>query len=92
MMRYALALAALALGLFVVPTGHSLAEASRIETDANLVTALDLSDSIMRHEEWIEFDGLARAVTDREFLSAITEGPLGRIGFAVFGPTVAITG
>jgi hypothetical protein len=53
-------------------------------TDANLVTALDVSDSIMRHEEWLEFDGLAKAVTSGAFLDAIAGGTHGRIGFAVF--------
>jgi hypothetical protein len=53
-------------------------------TDANLVTALDVSDSIMRHEEWLEFEGLAKAVTSAAFLDAIAGGTHGRIGFAVF--------
>jgi hypothetical protein len=55
-----------------------------IRTDANLVTALDVSDSIMRHEEWLEFEGLAKAVTSAALLDAIAHGQHGRIGFAVF--------
>jgi hypothetical protein len=55
-----------------------------LRTDAVLVTALDVSDSIMRHEEWLEFEGLARAVTDPAFLKAVAAGPHGGIGFAVF--------
>jgi hypothetical protein len=53
-------------------------------TDANLVTALDVSDSIMRHEEWLELQGLATAVTSAAFLDAIAGGTYGRIGFTVF--------
>jgi hypothetical protein len=52
--------------------------------DVNVVTALDASDSMMRHEEWIEFDGLARAVSDTAFLAAIQAGVHHRIGFAAF--------
>jgi hypothetical protein len=52
-------------------------------TDANLVTALDVSDSIMRHEEWIEFAGMAHAIESDGFLDAVAAGSHGRIGFAV---------
>lgn len=55
-----------------------------VSVDANLVTALDASDSVMRHEEWIEVVGLLRAVSHPEFLAAIRAGPRGRIGFAAF--------
>jgi Ca-activated chloride channel family protein len=53
-------------------------------TDANLVTALDVSDSITRHDEWLEFDGMARAVVDPRFLEVVFSGRHGRIGFAVY--------
>jgi Protein of unknown function (DUF1194) len=52
-------------------------------TDANLVTALDVSDSIMRHEEWLEFTGISHAIQSDDFLDAATAGRHGRIGFAV---------
>jgi hypothetical protein len=52
-------------------------------TDANLVTALDVSDSIMRHEEWLEVEGLAKAVVSPAVLDAIAGGRHGGIGFAV---------
>lgn len=52
--------------------------------DANLVTALDVSDSIMRHEEWIEFDGMIRSVSHPAFLAAVQAGRHHRVGFAVF--------
>lgn len=57
--------------------------AAQPATDANLVTALDVSDSIMRHDEWIQFDGIARAIVDPAFLRAIARGPHGRVGFSV---------
>jgi hypothetical protein len=52
--------------------------------DVNVVTALDASDSMMRHEEWIEFDGMARAVSEAAFLAAVQPGVHHRIGFAAF--------
>ena len=52
--------------------------------DANLVTALDVSDSIMRHEEWIEFDGMLRAISHPDFLVAVQAGVHRRVGFAAF--------
>lgn len=75
----ALAAAWLAAALACLP-------AARAEhaVDANLVTALDLSDSIMRHEEWIELDGIRRAVSHPDFLAAILAGRHRRIGFAAF--------
>jgi hypothetical protein len=59
-------------------------EPRSVRTDANLVTALDVSDSMMRHEAWIGFDGIIRAVVAPAFLEAIAQGRYGRIGFAVF--------
>nr|WP_247887443.1 DUF1194 domain-containing protein [Azospirillum sp. SYSU D00513] len=53
------------------------------ETDVNIVTALDVSDSIGRHEEFLQQHGTAVALTDPAFLAAATAGPRGRIGFAV---------
>lgn len=83
-MYYALPVAVLAIGLLVPSPACASAPEVGSETDANLITALDLSDSIMRHEEWIEFEGLARAVERREFLRAVAGGRSGRVGFAVF--------
>jgi Protein of unknown function (DUF1194) len=53
-------------------------------TDANLVTALDLSDSIMRHEQWLQFSGMAGAIESEAFLETIAQGRRRRIGFLVF--------
>ena len=54
------------------------------KTDANLLTALDVSASIFRHQEWLQYVGLARAVRDPDFLAAATAGVQHRIGFAVY--------
>ena len=58
--------------------------AEAVPVDAALATGIDLSDSIMRHEEWLQFEGIARAVEDPVFLSAATSGPYRRVSFAVF--------
>jgi hypothetical protein len=76
----ALAFLVFAFALVRPPPGHALETA--VDTDANIVTALDVSDSIMRHEEWIELDGLIRAVVHPAFLAAVRAGRHGRIGFA----------
>ena len=73
---------AIATVLLVWPASAVAAEEQQAQTDANLVTALDVSDSIMRHEEWLEFEGLAKAVVSAAVLDAITGGRYGRIGFA----------
>lgn len=75
-------LAALCAGLVVLawpPSGRA-----EHAVDANLVTALDASDSIMRHEEWIELDGMRRAVEHPAFLAAVRAGRHQRVGFAAF--------
>lgn len=56
-----------------------------IETDANVVTALDFSHSVSLDEHWIVQEGLARALLSPEFLRTIQAGPNQRIGFALFG-------
>jgi len=78
--RVALAAAACLCGA----AGGSAASPDVGPTDANLVTAIDVSASIGRHEEWIQQAGLARALVHPAFLQAIAAGPRGRIGFAAF--------
>lgn len=70
--------------LFSGPATPLIAAEAQIHTDANLITALDVSDSVMRHEERLEFEGLAKAIVDPAVLDAIAGGRYGRIGFAVF--------
>jgi len=79
-----LAVAALLAGHIVTAaTPEARAGGASPATDANLVTALDVSDSIMRHEEWLEFAGMSQAIQSEAFLDAATAGRHGRIGFAV---------
>jgi hypothetical protein len=66
------------LGLLVLPA------AAREATDANLITAIDVSGSIEADEERLELEGMAAAVADPRFLEAIERGHHGRIGFVAF--------
>jgi hypothetical protein len=75
----------LAIAAIVAVCGtSSLADEAPIANDVNLITALDVSDSIMRHEEWLQVEGLAAAVASAAVLDAIAGGRCGRIGFAVY--------
>ena len=57
---------------------------ARQATDANLITAIDVSGSIRAGDERLEFEGMARAVLDPKFLQAVARGRHGRIGFVAF--------
>ena len=57
---------------------------ARDATDANLITAIDVSGSIKAADERLEFEGMAQAVVDPKFLQAIARGYHGRIGFVAF--------
>ena len=74
---------ALAVGLTGFDTG-TRAHDDLAGVDANIVTALDISDSIGRYEEWLEQTGTARAVLHPAFLEAVANGHHGQIGFAVY--------
>jgi hypothetical protein len=78
-----LAAAALLAGVIVTAVSAEARAGGAPATDANLVTALDVSDSIMRHEEWIEFAGMIHALERDDFVDAVAAGSHGRIGFAV---------
>jgi Protein of unknown function (DUF1194) len=83
-MRRLSALSALAAVFLGMGSDRAFAEEDSSANDANLITALDLSDSIMRHEEWVQFDGVAYALEHKAFLAALAAGHHGRIGFSVF--------
>jgi len=53
-------------------------------TDANIVTGLDISNSIGPDQIQLELAGLAQAIRDPRVMTAIKAGKHGRIGFAVF--------
>jgi Ca-activated chloride channel homolog len=62
----------------------SLVSADSIRTDANIVTAIDISDSVDAEMLYLEIEGMARALRSPTVLRAIQSGRNGRIGFAVF--------
>jgi hypothetical protein len=53
-------------------------------TDVNIVTALDISDSIDPAATAIEIEGMAAAIRAPEIIQAIQSGRHRRVGFAVF--------
>jgi hypothetical protein len=55
-----------------------------IQTDANILTGLDISNSIDQDQIHLELAGLAQAIRDPRVMTAIKAGKHGRIGFAVF--------
>lgn len=72
-----------AIGFVLLLTG-SAAPADEIVTDANIVTGLDISNSIDLDDIALELDGVAQAIQDPRVLRAIQAGRHGRIGFVVF--------
>jgi hypothetical protein len=54
------------------------------ETDVNIVTAIDISDSVDRAQRSRALVGLAAAVRSPAFLSLVRNGQQRRVGFAVF--------
>jgi Ca-activated chloride channel homolog len=79
-MRYLLPIFALGCLLLDMRAGM----ADELRTDTNIVTGLDISDSIDAHETRLEIEGMARAIRSPEFQAAIQQGRHGRVGFAVF--------
>lgn len=77
----------LSLSLIAVLLTGAAAGATRAEdlhTDVNIVTALDVSDSIDAQSTQIEIDGMAQAILAPEILQAIRAGRHRRVGFAIF--------
>lgn len=64
--------------------GHEGAAAGELVTDVNIVTALDISDSIDARTMTIEIDGMVEAIRTPEVIQAIQSGRHHRIGFAIF--------
>jgi len=58
--------------------------ADPIATDVNIVTGLDISDSVTAAEMKLEIGGMAAAIRSPEVMRAIKNGYHGRVGFAVF--------
>jgi Protein of unknown function (DUF1194) len=70
-------------GLASLQSGHAYGSGP-LTTDANVLTALDVSDSIDGSAAALQFEGVAKAVLAPEFLHVVGAGWHGRIGFAVY--------
>jgi hypothetical protein len=68
----------------VMISGAPAASETSLPTDANLVTAIDVSGSIAPRDEALQFDGISEAILDPDFLQTVARGYHRRIGFAVF--------
>jgi Protein of unknown function (DUF1194) len=68
----------------VMISGAPAASETSLPTDANLVTAIDVSGSIGLQGEMLQFDGIIKAIVDPDFLQTVARGYHRRIGFAVF--------
>jgi hypothetical protein len=75
-------LAIIAMSCVLLQTGG--AAAVELVTDVNIVTALDISDSVDPQAAAIEIDGMAEALRSPDIIQAIQSGRHRRIGFAVF--------
>jgi len=68
----------------VLLIGASAGVTDEPETDANIVTGIDISDSVNAEEIRLEIEGVAQALRSPEVLAAIESGRHRRIGVAVF--------
>jgi hypothetical protein len=72
------------LSAFGVLAFLSLSALAQEPTDANLITAIDVSGSVKAPDERLELEGMAEAVLNPRFLQAIARGHHRRIGFTAF--------
>jgi hypothetical protein len=74
--------------LAIIALGCALLErdaaSGEFVTDINIVTALDISDSVDSQVAAIEIDGMAEAILSPAIIGAIQSGPHRKIGFAIF--------
>lgn len=80
MTRHVLVAAARALALVAAAPGQS----ADLPTDANIVTGIDISDSVQPAEVRAQLGALGDALRAPDFLAAVRRGPNGRIAVAVF--------
>jgi hypothetical protein len=83
MLRQTIAGAALAVAVLVA-CPFAWAGDSADATDANIVTALDISDSVAVADAKAQIAALAAAVRAPEFLEAVGRGANGRVALAAF--------
>jgi len=82
----AVAAAGIALAAFAAPSLPRFADKSpnAIPVDVELVIAVDVSYSMDPEEQALQRDGYVMALTSREFLRALHEGPHGKIAVTYF--------
>ena len=68
----------------VAARGAPAGDETSLPTDANLITAIDVSGSIGPQAEALQFDGIVEAIVHPDFLQTVAEGYHGRVGFAAF--------
>lgn len=83
MLRRTIVGAALALAVLAACPFASAGD-SADATDANIVTALDISDSVATADARAQIAALAAAVRAPEFLEAVGRGATGRVALSVF--------
>jgi hypothetical protein len=71
-------------GVVAVVMLAALGPAAGQETDVNIVTGIDMSDSIGAASRRLQIEGLAAAIRAPETIAAIRRGAVGRVGFMVF--------
>jgi hypothetical protein len=75
-------------GLWIIVLGcvplSGAAAGDELATDANIVTALDISESVDPEAAATEIQGMAQAIRAPEIIEAIQAGRHRRIGFAIF--------
>src|SRR6185369_5237273 len=84
LLRFALLLRFAFPTLFGALSYAPVAAAGELNTDANIITGLDVSSSIDAQDTMLQIDGMAEAIRSPAILAAIQHGQHGRIGFAVF--------
>lgn len=67
-----------------LPGNFSTAYSADAEVDVELVLAVDISQSMDRDEQEVQRAGYVSALTSREVLAAIRDGPTGRIAITYF--------
>ena len=78
MLRFAISISVAVL----LPALSTTVGAQALPTDANLITAIDVSGSVDPSAEALQFDGIADAIVHPAFLQTVAAGHHGRVGFA----------
>ena len=77
---YRVQLGVLLLLALLAMTGLAHADRHGAATDVNLITAIDVSESLTRPEEGLQVQGLADALLEPDFLHLVAAGYHRRVG------------